>query len=49
MKEEALTAYPFESEMAKALESALPDFTAAGLALSGRPTTTEFIAKLKRL
>lgn len=49
MKEEGLTAYLFESEMAKALEMALPDFTAAGLALSGRPTTTEFLEKLKRL
>lgn len=49
MKEEGLTAYIFESEMAKALESALPDFTATGLALSGRPTTVEFLEKLKRL
>jgi hypothetical protein len=49
MKEEGLTAYLFESEMAKALESALPDFTAAGLALSGRPTTMELLEKLKRL
>jgi hypothetical protein len=49
MKAEGLTAYLFESEMAKALASALPDFTAAGLALSGRPTTVEFLEKLKRL
>jgi hypothetical protein len=47
MKEEGLTAYLLESEMAKALESARPDFTAAGLALSGRPTTTEFLEKLR--
>jgi len=48
MREESLTAYLFESEMAKALASALPDFTAAGLALSSRPTTVEFLEKLKR-
>ena len=48
MKEEGLTAYIFESEITKALESALPDFTAAGLALSDRPTTMEFLEKLKR-
>lgn len=49
VKEEGLTTYLFESEMSKALASALPDFTAAGLALSVRPTTTEFLEKLKRL
>jgi len=49
MKEERLTAYLFESEMAKALDAARGDFTAAGLALSGRPATEEFLEKLKRL
>ncbi len=49
MKEEGLTEYLFETEMAKALEAAKGDFTAAGLALSGRPTTEEFLEKLKRL
>lgn len=49
MKEDGLTSYLFESEMAKALESAMPDFTAAGLALSSRPTPAELLEKLKRL
>ena len=49
MKEEGLTAYLFESEMAKALAAAREDFTAAGLALSGRPSPEEFLEKLKRL
>ncbi len=49
LPEAGLTPYLFASEMAKALEEALPDLTAAGLALSDRPTTTEFLAKLKRL
>lgn len=49
LKEEGLTDYIFESEMAKALQAAQPDFTAAGLALSERPTPTEFMDKLKRL
>lgn len=49
LKEEGLTDYIFESEMAKALQAAQPDFTAAGLALSERPTPTEFMEKLKRL
>lgn len=49
MKEEGLTAYLFESELAKALEAASPDFIIAGLALSARPTTAEFREKLKRL
>jgi hypothetical protein len=49
MKEEGLTAYLFEAEMAKRLEAASGDFTAAGLALSERPTTGEFLEKLTRL
>jgi hypothetical protein len=49
MKEEGLTSYLFESEMAKALQSAMPDFTAAGLALSNRPTLPELLEKLKRI
>lgn len=48
LKEEGLTQYLFESEMAKALQAALPDFTAAGLRLSPRPTTREFLDKLTR-
>ena len=49
MKEEGLTDYLFKSEMAKALAAARGDFLAAGLALSGRPVTEEFLEKLKRL
>ena len=49
LKEAGLTDYIFESEMAKALQTAQPDFTAAGLALSERPTSAEFMEKLKRL
>jgi len=49
IRQEGLTDYIFESEVAKALESARPDFTAAGLALSVRPTTKEFLDKLKRV
>lgn len=49
MNEHGLTAYLFESEMAKVLTSACHDFTAAGLALSSRPTTGEFLRKLKRI
>jgi hypothetical protein len=49
LREEGLTAYLYESEMAKVLKAAMPDFTAAGLALSARPTTTELLEKLKRL
>jgi hypothetical protein len=49
LKEEGLTDYLFESEMTKALLAAQPDFTAAGLALSERPTATEFLDKLRRL
>lgn len=46
---EDLTEYLFESEMAKAITVAQPDLTAAGLALSGPLTTTEFMHKLRRL
>jgi hypothetical protein len=49
MKETGLTGYLFASEMSKALKSAQPDFTAAGLALSERPTVKEFMEKLSRL
>ncbi len=49
MKGEGLTDYIFKSEMAKALAAARGDFIAAGLALSGRPVTEEFLEKLKRL
>jgi hypothetical protein len=49
MKEEGLTEYLLESEMAKALEVARGDFTACGLALSRRPTTEELLAKLNPL
>lgn len=49
MKEEGLTEYLFESEMAKALGAAQGDFAAAGLALSARPTTGELLTKLKRV
>lgn len=49
LKEDGLTAYVFESEMAKALGAARPNFIAAGLALSARPSTTELLEKLKRL
>jgi hypothetical protein len=46
LKEEGLTQYLFESETAKALQAALPDLTAAGLRLSPRPTTREFLDRL---
>jgi DNA-binding transcriptional regulator GbsR (MarR family) len=49
MKEEDLTPYIFESEMAKAISQSRPDFTAAGLMLSDRATAAEFLEKLKRL
>ncbi len=49
MKEEGLTDYLFKSEMARALAAARGDFLAAGLALSGRPVTEEFLQKLRRL
>jgi hypothetical protein len=49
LKEEGLTPYLFESEMAKTLHAALSDCTAFGLTLSNRPTTTELLEKLKRL
>lgn len=49
MKEEDLTEYVFESEMGKALAAAQADFTAAGVALSTRPTPAELLEKLKRL
>ena len=49
MKERELTAYLFESEMAKALIEAQSDFTSAGLALSRRPSLSELVEKLKRL
>jgi len=49
MKEMDLTEYVLESEMGKALAEAQADFTAAGLALSTRPTSAELLEKLKRL
>ena len=49
LKEEGLTDYLFESEMAKAVAAAQPDFTAAGLALSERATPRELVDKLQRL
>lgn len=49
MKEEALTEYIFESEIGKALAEARSDFTAAGLFLSMRPSSSELLEKLIRL
>jgi hypothetical protein len=49
MKEEGLTDYLLESEIGKVLEAARGDFTAAGVALSSRPSIEEFLEKLKRL
>jgi DNA-binding MarR family transcriptional regulator len=49
IKEEGLLDYLFESEMGKALKEAQSDFIAAGLMLSERPTTAEFLEKLKRV
>jgi len=49
MKEQDLTDYLFESEIGKALTEAQPDFTAAGVALSTRPTPSELLERLKRL
>ncbi len=49
MKEENLTDYLFESEIGKALTEAQPDFTAAGVPLSTRPTPSELLERLKRL
>ncbi len=49
LKEEGLTDYLFESEMAKAVATASPDFLAAGLALSERATVRELMDKLTRL
>jgi hypothetical protein len=49
MKAEGLTDYLLESEMAKALVVAQPDFTATGLALAGRLTTAGFLERLRRL
>ena len=49
LKEEGLTEYILESEIAKALAEAQPDFTAAGLPLSLRPSSSELVEKLKRL
>ena len=49
MKEEDLTEYIFESEIGMALAEAQSDFTAAGLSLSLRPSSSELVEKLKRL
>jgi hypothetical protein len=49
MKEQDLTDYVFESEMGKVLTRAQPDFMAAGVPLSARPTASELLEKLKRL
>jgi hypothetical protein len=49
LNEEGLSDYIFESEIAKALQAAQPDFTAAGLALSERPAPKEFMEKLRRI
>ena len=49
MKEEGLTEYIFESEIGKVLAEAQSDFTAAGLSLSLRPSSSELVDKLKRL
>jgi hypothetical protein len=48
LSEAGLSDYIFESAIGRALQAAQPDFTAAGLALSERPTPTEFMEKLKR-
>jgi hypothetical protein len=49
MKEQGLTDYLFESEISKTLAEAQPDFADAGLHFSMRPTSSEFLQKLKRL
>ena len=49
LREEGLTSYIFESEMAKAMEAAQEDFAAAGLDLALRGGTALFLEKLKGL
>jgi len=49
MGEQNLTDYLFESEIGKSLTEAQPDFTAAGVSLSPRPTPSELLERLKRL
>jgi hypothetical protein len=49
MKVQGLTDYLFESEIGKALTEAQPDFTAAGVPLSTRPTSSELLERLKRV
>lgn len=49
LKEKHLTEPIFAAEMGKALVEAQPDFTAAGLPLSLRPSSAELLEKLKRL
>jgi DNA-binding transcriptional ArsR family regulator len=46
---EDVTEYIFEAEMTKALTEAQGDFTAAGLALSTRPGSSELLEKLNKL
>jgi hypothetical protein len=48
LKEEGLTSYLFETEIAKAIREAQPDFTAAGFVLQERTAPQEFLEKLKR-